>query len=85
MTAPDLDTALPPAPAGWRRSVAESADEVEYRLTEGRATRAKLTVRVTADGDVRLASKRGCRVVAETTASSPAAAAETVRDALDVD
>ncbi len=77
-----LARALPAAPEGWTRH--DAAYEVEYRYTVGRAARAKLTVRATADG-YRLASKRGCRVVSETTVASPADAATAVRTAFDAD
>jgi hypothetical protein len=77
-----LDDALPPAPEGWTRHVSSSAREVEYRLTIGRAARAKLTIRAAADGGFRLESKRGCRILSETTADSVETAAATARDAL---
>jgi hypothetical protein len=79
-----LATALPGAPPQWSRHVDADAREVEYRYTVGRAARAKLTVRATADG-YRLASKRGCRTVSETTVASPADAAAAVRAAFERD
>jgi hypothetical protein len=78
-----LAETLPRAPEGWTRHVDPSAREVEYRLTQGQAAVAKVTVRADADGGYRLASKRGCRVVSETTADSVEAAATAVRGALD--
>lgn len=73
-----LVAALPAPPEAWTRHVDGAARAVEYRYTDGLAARAKVTVRATADG-YRLARKRGCRTVSETTVDSPAAAAAAVR------
>lgn len=79
-----LAAGLPASPPGWTRHVDPSANEVEYRYTEGMAARAKLTVRETPAGTYLLASKRGCDTLSETTVESVEAAVETARAALDL-